>query len=725
MSWNAERLWQLIPAVHRVRDATEGGGALRALVEVLARQSTVLEESLEQLYDDQFVETAAPWVLPYIGDLLGIEGLPPAPLASRAEVANTLALRRRKGTAGVLERIARDVTGLDARAVEFFELLAATQWMNHLRPANQAWVSVRGATRLEQLNSPFERGDGEPDITHTVDVRRIRRRRGRYNIPNVGIFLWRLRAYRLSASPAVPIRAADVQPWPGPDPADPAVEVVAPGFTAPEAQCFRVHPLGCDAPLYHAPVTEDDPAGLAGPLNVPAPISRRRMAERLRDFYGETTSAGPVARSVFVERALGGGAFQPVEPGLVEVCDLGVWRRPPDDRVMSIDPVRGRIAFRDPQTAGAPRVTWHYGFAADLGGGEYGRGWPQRAGGPEVRVRMDGAGGASTSLAAGLAALLAAIDADPAGRRAGLLTVDDGGRYLETIAPVQLGDRQVTIRARDGRRPTILLQQDLVFSGDRDGAVTLDGLLVAGRAVRVTDPGGGEGLGRITLRHCTLVPGRLLGLDGEPVDPAFVSLSVEAAGTELRVERSVTGAVRAVLDARVRITDSVLDATAADRLAYAGPGAAPGDWGAPLRLENVTVMGRVRADALELVSNTLLLADAAGGDRPVEARRTQEGCIRFSYVPPGSRTPRRFQCHPAPGEEDAAVRPAPLSTRLADPAYVLLPSHAPAAVRRGADDEGEMGALHLTQLPRREAHLRTRLEEYLRFGLEAGVFFIP
>ncbi len=723
MSWNAERLWQLIPAVHRVRDATEGGGALRALVEVLARQSTVLEESLEQLYDDQFVETAAPWVLPYIGDLLGIEGLPPAPLASRAEVANTLAWRRRKGTAHVLERIARDVTGLDARAVEFFELLAATQWMNHLRPANQAWVSVRGATRLEQLNTPFERGDGEPDITHTVDVRRIRRRRGRYNIPNVGIFLWRLRAYRLTGAPAVPIRPADVEAWPGPDPIDPAKEVVAPGFTSPATQCYRVHPLGCDAPLYHAPVTEDDPAGLAGPLNVPAPISRRRMRERLRDFYGETAPSGPVARSVFVERALGGGAFGPVEPAHVEVCDLRVWRRPPAGKVMSIDPVLGRIAFRDEQLNGAPRVTWHYGFAADLGGGEYGRGWPQRASGPEVRVRMDGAGGASTSLAAGLAALIAAIDADPAGRRAGLLTIDDGGRYGETIPPVQLGDRQVTLRARDGRRPTVLLQQDLVFSGDRDGAVVLDGLLVAGAAVRVTDPGGGEGLGRITLRHCTLVPGWTLALNGDPVDPAAVSLSVEAAGTELRVERSITGAVRAVLDARVRIADSVLDATAADRLAYGGAAAA--DLGAPLRLENVTVIGRIRADALELVSNTLLLADAAGGDRPVEARRTQEGCIRFSYVPPGSRTPRRFQCRPASGEVDAAVRPAPLATRLADPAYVLLPAHASAAVRRGADDEGEMGALHLTQLPRREAHLRTRLEEYLRFGLEAGVFFIP
>lgn len=37
----------------------------------------------------------------------------------RAWVANTLAYRRRKGTALVLEQLARDVTGWPATAVEF------------------------------------------------------------------------------------------------------------------------------------------------------------------------------------------------------------------------------------------------------------------------------------------------------------------------------------------------------------------------------------------------------------------------------------------------------------------------------------------------------------------------------------------------------------------------------------------------------------------------------
>ncbi len=34
----------------------------------------------------------------------------------------------------MIETLARDVTGWPARVVEYFELLATTQYLNHLRP---------------------------------------------------------------------------------------------------------------------------------------------------------------------------------------------------------------------------------------------------------------------------------------------------------------------------------------------------------------------------------------------------------------------------------------------------------------------------------------------------------------------------------------------------------------------------------------------------------------
>ena len=78
MSFDAERLYELLPTVYRVRDAEGAGGAkdeLRQLLDVIAGEIAVLDEDLEQLYDDQFIETCAEWVAPYIGDLLGYRTL--------------------------------------------------------------------------------------------------------------------------------------------------------------------------------------------------------------------------------------------------------------------------------------------------------------------------------------------------------------------------------------------------------------------------------------------------------------------------------------------------------------------------------------------------------------------------------------------------------------------------------------------------------------------------
>ncbi len=59
-----------------------------ALLGVFARELDALEENLEQLYDDQFIETCAEWVAPYIGELIGYRSL------HGARAAHGLAARR-------------------------------------------------------------------------------------------------------------------------------------------------------------------------------------------------------------------------------------------------------------------------------------------------------------------------------------------------------------------------------------------------------------------------------------------------------------------------------------------------------------------------------------------------------------------------------------------------------------------------------------------------------
>jgi hypothetical protein len=93
--------------------------------------------------------------------------------------------------------------------------------------------------------------------------------------------------------------------------------------------------------------------------------------------------------------------------------------------------------------------------------------------------------------------------------------------------------------------------------------------------------------------------------------------------------------------------------------------------------------------------------------------------MRFSFVPPGSRTPRRFHC----AGDDPRERPFHTSLRYGDPGYMQLRRSTVDAIRLGADDESEMGVTHELYAPQREDNLRIRMDEYLRFGLEAGFFY--
>src|SRR5829696_7691601 len=65
----SDRLYDLLPAVYRERDAAEGY-PLRALLRIVTDQADLLEQDVQALWNDLFIETCRPWVVPYIGDLV-------------------------------------------------------------------------------------------------------------------------------------------------------------------------------------------------------------------------------------------------------------------------------------------------------------------------------------------------------------------------------------------------------------------------------------------------------------------------------------------------------------------------------------------------------------------------------------------------------------------------------------------------------------------------------
>jgi hypothetical protein len=671
MSFDAEKLYTLLPAVYRQRDV-EQGEPLKALLYVIAGQVAVLEEDLAQLYDDQFIETCAEWVVPYIGELVGTRGLfawPDATFSNRAQVANTLAYRRRKGTAAVIEQLAHDVTGWNANVVEFFQLLATTEYMKHLRPQHFATPDLRDWDSLQRIATPFD------SVAHTAEVRHIETGRGKYNIPNVGIFLWRLGSYSLTDAPAYKV----------------------------DARRYLFNPLGFDAPLYNQPETEEEITHLATPANVPAPLSRRVLDRHKAFYYGPDKS---LALSVNDKR---------IAASEIVICNLegSVWPDRAKNR-HAIDPVLGRILLPeglDPDTV--VRVMFHYGFSAEMGGGEYGRAYSFTDDlQPLLKVPSDEA------------RIQDALDALSSG---GIVEIENNDYYFETPSLHAPAGKSIELRAADEHRPLLVASNDLLITGDADSEVTLNGLVLSGGALHLPANilGAKNELRRLRLVHCTLLPGPSPAIGDVPARPLAPSIICDAPDVLIEIDRSIVGAIRAVEGASVRVTNSIVDATSETVFAYA---ASNDEIGAPLEIENSTIIGRVRTQRIE-ASNTIFLASIAQGDSdtaPVEVERLQQGCVRFSYLPPASVVPRQFECQPKKGEsqqEMSRLRPLFTSLRYGDAGYCQLSTRCAVEIRQGADDEAEMGAFHHLYQPQREANLRTRLSEYLRYGLEAGIFY--
>lgn len=223
-------LYNRLPEIYRIKDAEQlPAGQLQHYLELVEFIYSAIHENIESLYHDLFIDTCDDWVIPYIGDLLGTSALKGDPLTLRADVADTIALRRRKGTLGAIERLTYNLTRWGVHCVELRENLVWHQHLNHQRPdeggkppyrdrfltgelqpsptlnrpelhrqANQAvrggTVPVRDPALLSLLNTPFD------PFAHLPDLKPPALGNIRYNLPNLAIFLWRLATYRVDIS---------------------------------------------------------------------------------------------------------------------------------------------------------------------------------------------------------------------------------------------------------------------------------------------------------------------------------------------------------------------------------------------------------------------------------------------------------------------------------------------------------------------------------------------
>ena len=768
-----DRLYQHLPAIYRIRDA-EQGYPLQALLRTISEQVNLVEDDIAHLYDNWFIETADEWAVPYIADLLGFRPTPSAGtpaqtldadgralnrvLVPRREIANLIRSRRRKGTLALFEDLARDVAGWPTRAVEFFKLLDRAQQSNHPHYDRLGTASLRDMQAMDAVDTPFD------PLAHSVDVRRANSRyvrsdsRNRYNIPNVGVFVWRMRSYPVTRTPAY------------------CVEDIG-------AHCYTFSVLGQDAPLYRRPQPEPGPDHIAEAANLPLPIQRRAMEAALDDVYGEDRSV-----AIWAEQWAGHDPAQPLPASVLVIADLSGWRYRPARGKVAIDPVLGRLMFPPTQLPKkGVRVSYRYGFSADMGGGEYLRTMKRWTSGEEVYAPVKNNGSydewkehwkgliANADVAALYRVGEAGTDTPPPlpriadalrqwqedAPRHAVIELVNSGVWVEPLHIRLRPGQTLSLRAANGVRPVIRLidwQTDLpdalTVELDIGSRFALDGVIVTGRPLHVSAPRDPTTYAaaaattpncaaEVLIRHCTLIPGWGIDCSCEPERPAEPSLELHQLKARVCIEHSIIGSIQLQQDEvgsdpiPLSIADSIVDAADGEHEAIGAVGNAVAH--AVLTIKRSTVFGVVEVHVLELAENSLF-------NDCLNVARRQIGCMRFCHVPRHCRTPRRYRCQPdqvvaavrdlhlpasAVGDPEAEriasevlrVRPRYDARRYGKPGYARLSTQCAEEIKRGADDESEMGVYHDLFQPQREANLRARLDEYTPAGMTVGLLF--
>jgi hypothetical protein len=342
-----------------------------------------------------------------------------------------------------------------------------------------------------------------------------------------------------------------------------------------------------------------------------------------------------------------------------------------------------------------------------------------------------------------------------------VIEIADSGVYVEPIHVALQANQSLQIRAANRARPVIRLlnwetdlPDSLLVTMTGSSRFSLDGLLITGRAVhiRAEPPAAGQPRdlqvcpAEVSIRHCTLVPGWGVHNTCEPRRPAEPSLELFNVRARVRIAHSIIGSIQVnenQVDADpipLEITDSILDAAQPGDEALSAPGRPVAH--AVLTIKRCTVFGIVAVHAIELAEDTIF-------NHCLNVARRQLGGMRFCYVPRGCRTPRRYGCQPDLAEQAATaelrrLQPAPspaaieaaqarartrvqpqfTSIRYGMAGYCQLAATCAPEIVRGAADESEMGVFHDLYQPQRAVNLRTRLEEHLPAGMQAGIIYV-
>ncbi|MNF29424.1 hypothetical protein D3C84_101260 [compost metagenome] len=769
-------LFERLPEIYRTRDAeVTPANQLRAYLGAVEGPFDALHQHIAQLYEDLFIDTCDDWVIPYLADLLGTTHLKGDPRTLRADVADTIALRRRKGTLGAIERLAVNLTGWACRGVELRENLGWTQHLNHQRPdagglppygspalsrfevPRGGTAPIRAPATLALLGTPFDPFAYSADVKPAVDDQR------HINLPNLAIFLWRLAAYRLPR--VLPLAKGRIDL--GAQPAGLARFVLR----------FDLHPLDIPVRLFNTSrpgfLRAATSGGVVAPLTeadaVPGPMFDARLASHgdayvREDFYDPAQTPptgfdlGDVGLHLFLPQDLAPLLVPPAPQAewrwLLRGDNLCAWetglRRSAGIGEIIIDPDIGRllvgletagqadqlVATVDGALVSRMQASFTYGATGPVGAHPLSRHFPAPPADAEVRHVGEVAGGISLQQALdGLDSASGPVIVEihdslvhPLDLAALPGTAVDGTRSLRLA-------QSLTIRAAGDHRPILLLAQPLSLRVLDASAATpfapqvrLEGLYLAADAAAPFPPGQAlidrAAVARLELVGCTLAPGGHSLRDGTraPMQPGLRlaygygfsdpdDIDAFVPTPDILIQRSIVGAIAIDPRYRLDIQDSVVDAGL-------GFDDAPSGLYAIAAASDPANAWGAALDFQGLTCFGPVRVAAVGGLGGIFSQRfevldNQHGCIKWSaFSGAVDRLPANHFCVHAP---DARVYFT--SERFNDPGYAQLQRETDRRVRELGPDDDAMGAFGFLLEAHKWTNLHVRLREFMPVGV--------
>jgi hypothetical protein len=764
MSTPTVPLYSRLPEIYRLRDSQQTPpGQLQAYLALVEEVFGDIHDNIEELYRDFFIETCSPWVIPYLGDLLGVSPLAGETWTLRADVADTIELRRMKGTIHAIELLAYDLTGWAAHCVELREILTWHQHLNHQRPdlqttlpylagvARGGTVAIKDPALLSLLGTPFD------PFAHYPDLKTISLGTLRPNLPSLAIFLWRLQAYQAPVSMPVAVGQAALAP------------TAAAG--AKFAARFDMEPSGKPIVLFNT--SRSDPNAVPPVLStideVPGPIPMPRLTQAspwgvpLEYVSVNTWDATAMdlnsvdVTNVGLQFHLPQAEF-PSDVWTIRGANLCAWESglAPElnNREIAIDPRNGRVVFGVETAAEATAleesmlVTYTYGAPGGPG--------VLAVGAQPVDLDLPAEWTAATvnrrnvQRLQGALGLQHALDDLENATGPVLVAIEDSLTYdldLSAVSGATTENGIVTlnlkyplaIAAVNGNRPLIRLKVPLAFrpavvtaSGGEDQAtidalitnldVRLQGLYLTPETIGAAPLIARAAVATLEISGCTLDPGSTQGLNGT-AGPVIAAMTLDAdfgfmAGSDdydnfnvtpqIVIGQSITGPLLMEAAYQLTVQGSIVDAgtppgvSGSTAIAIGSAQDPINGYGPPLSFQQSTFLGRLRVRS----------ASGSGGIfcHALEAWNNQVGCVRqSSFAGETNRLPQNFACVTGVALDFTA-------DRFNQPGYAQLTFDTDERVLASGPNDDQMGAFG----PLLEAHkwinLQIRLREYMPAG---------